>query len=244
MRFANWRAVAWSALFCLVMAAPAQDVWAQEEEDPCEKAANADQVLMTVTSDADCKLTVNGKPQATLTANQEKTVKVPGGGDGKQVLRCASTQVAGAVAEQEDLMSGGCRSYTFEVAKTWSRFTAAKKGFVTDSQTGLSWLQSDNGGDIDWNAAKKFCTDKGGRLPTQEELRELHTSSQALTPCGEYSCNLSHFFKLSGRFFWSSSMFEDQAITLGFGNPIKPSVMSAKPATAKDVRVLCVSGAK
>lgn len=32
---------------------------------------------MTVTADADCKLTVNGKPHGTLTANQEKTGERP-----------------------------------------------------------------------------------------------------------------------------------------------------------------------
>jgi hypothetical protein len=243
MSSVSWRVAVWSAVVCVAMIAPARSGWAQEEEDPCEVADKAGQVLMAVTADADCKLTVNGKPQGTLTANQKKTVKVPGGGDGKQVLRCASTKVAGAVAKQEDLMSGGCRSYTFEVNQVWSRFTAAKKGFVTDSQTGLSWLQGDNGGDIDWNAAKKLCAEKGGRLPTQEELRALHVGDASLTPCGEYPCKMSHLFRLSGRFFWSSSTFEDQAITVGFTGP-RPNVLSVKPATAKDVRALCVATAK
>jgi Protein of unknown function (DUF1566) len=225
-------------VFCLVAAAPARSVSAQEE-DPCEVAAKAGQVLLTVQADADCKLTVNDKPQGSLSANQEKTVKVAGG---KPVVKCASVKFPGAVAQDEQLIESGCGSVTFEVDALWSRFTAQKNG-VEDTETGLTWAQSDNGKDIDWNGAKQYCTEKGGRLPTQEELRTLHLGDALNTPCGEFPCKMSQHFKLTGRFFWSSSTFEKQAIVVGLAGA-RPAVQSADPAMAKDVRVLCVSAAK
>lgn len=223
---------------CLVMAAPGGNVWAQEE-DPCEAAAKAGQVLLTVVSDAECALTVNGKPYGTLSANKEKTITV---GTQKQVTRCASVKFPGAVAQDEQLIESGCGSVTFEVNALWSRFTAQKNG-VKDSETGLTWAQSDNGKDIDWNGAKQYCTEKGGRLPTQEELRTLHLGDALNTPCGEFPCKVSQHFKLTGRFFWSSSTFEKQVIAVGLAGA-RPAVQSIDPATAKDVRVLCVSAAK
>ena len=234
----DWRVAVSSAVVFLAVAAPVRNVSAQEE-DPCEAAAKAGQVLLTVQADADCKLTVNGEPQGSLSANQEKTVKVAGG---KQVVQCASVKFPGAMAKDEQLIESGCGSVTFEVGALWGRFNAQKDG-VKDAETGLTWAQSDNGKDVDWNGAKQYCSEKGGRLPTQEELRTLHLGDALNTPCGEFPCKVSQHFKLTGRFFWSSSTFEDQAIVVGLAGA-RPAVQSTKPAMAKDVRALCVSAAK
>jgi Protein of unknown function (DUF1566) len=238
MKVANWRVISSILVFCLMAVGSARNVSAQEE-DPCEAASKAGQVLLTVQADADCKLTVNDKPQGSLSANQEKTVKVAGG---KQVTKCASVKFPGAIAQDEQLIESGCGSVVFEVNALWGRFTAQKNG-VKDTESGLTWAQSDNGKDVDWNGAKQYCTEKGGRLPTQEELRTLHLGDALNTPCGEFPCKVSQHFKLTGRFFWSSSTFEKQAIAVGLAGA-RPAVQSVDPSMAKDVRALCVSAAK
>lgn len=231
--------IAWVGAFCLVMAASAQSGVA-DEDDPCSKAADAGKVLLRVTSDANCKLTVNKEPHGALTANQERSITVAGG---RLVTRCASTELAGAVADDEQEILAGCGTVTFEVAGAWRRFSA-KKGVVADAETGLSWIPSDNGGDVNWQGAKKYCADKGGRLPTKEELRQLYLGSAASTPCGEFPCRMSHLFRLSGRFFWSDSVFAPgQPIAVGFSGSA-PGLQSVSETMTKDVRALCVAAAK
>jgi len=228
-----------AALYLIATVSPGNA--SADERDRCSEVAKAGRALVTVTSDANCKLTINGEAKGTLTANQPRDVEAAGG---KQVIDCASTEVSGAATQDTLLLGGGCGSMTFEVAQAWHRFTADKGGAVADADTGLRWIQSDNGADIDWNGAKQYCAGKSGRLPTEKELSQLHTGGAVRVKCGEYSCMLSHLFRLSGRFLWSSSPFEtDQAIIIGFAGQ-RPAVQSVKQSVAKDARALCVSAAK
>lgn len=57
------------------------------------------------------------------------------------------------------------------------------EGMVHDPKTDLIWTDSDNGGMIDWNDAKKYCEELelGGwddwRLPTYDELEAMYDES-------------------------------------------------------------------
>lgn len=59
-------------------------------------------------------------------------------------------------------------------------FIAGNKGIVLDRKTGLMWAARDNGEDITWHDAKKYCEDyhAGGytdwRMPTIDELVSLY----------------------------------------------------------------------
>ena len=59
------------------------------------------------------------------------------------------------------------------------RFQVVDDSIVVDSLTGLMWALKDNGKDINWWEAKKYCTDfnEGGytdwRLPDIKELATL-----------------------------------------------------------------------
>ena len=65
------------------------------------------------------------------------------------------------------------------------RFIAYYDGTVLDTRTGLMWAAEDNGSDIDWPSAKKYCENfRGGgysdwRMPTQEELAGLYDQSES-----------------------------------------------------------------
>jgi hypothetical protein len=60
------------------------------------------------------------------------------------------------------------------------RFIAYDNGTVLDTKTNLTWAAKDNGSDINWYDAKKYCEDyRGGgytdwRMPTQDELAGLY----------------------------------------------------------------------
>lgn len=61
-------------------------------------------------------------------------------------------------------------------------FIAYSNGTVSDSRTGLMWAASDNGEDISWHDAKKYCEDYLGgwyddwRMPTLFELAGLYNT--------------------------------------------------------------------
>jgi hypothetical protein len=240
MRFAKGTVVLGLAVACFVVVASTQPAWAQDDDAACAAAEKAGKALVNFVSDAKCKLTVNGQALGELAANQERAIAIP---DNEQKIQCASTEIPGAVAQIEDRLTGCGSSVSLEVADMWRRFTAGKNGMVVDS-AGVTWLQSDNGANIDWEGAKKFCAGKGGRLPTDSELRQLHTEGKVTTPCGEYPCNMSHLFKLTNRFFWSSVPFEkDQAIVVGLAG-FRPAVQSVKTNVSQDARALCVAGTK
>jgi len=79
------------------------------------------------------------------------------------------------------------------------RFINNHDGSVTDTQTDLMWADKDNGGDINWTGAKSHCQaysaggKTGWRMPTGDELGQLHTS-------GAYGS----LIKKTGEYVWSS----------------------------------------
>jgi len=65
------------------------------------------------------------------------------------------------------------------------RFVAYDNGTVKDTKTGLMWASKDNGEDITWKGAKRYCENyRGGRytdwrMPTQDELAGLYDKSES-----------------------------------------------------------------
>lgn len=63
------------------------------------------------------------------------------------------------------------------------RFLTLDDGTVQDQKTGLIWASRDNGSNITWSSAKKYCENytKGGfrdwRMPTASELKSLYAKS-------------------------------------------------------------------
>ena len=86
-----------------------------------------------------------------------------------------------------------------------ARFVLTHAGTIRDSTTGMEWSQSDNGSDIDWEEATRYCDNQGGnwRLPTSSELLGIYDTSLS-APCGNYTCNTSSKFGLTGPRFWTN----------------------------------------
>lgn len=74
-----------------------------------------------------------------------------------------------------------------EKTGTDGRFVAYSNGTVIDTKSGLMWAAVDNGADINWQDAKKYCDSYavGGhhdwRLPTIAELESLLTTPESNT---------------------------------------------------------------
>jgi len=75
-----------------------------------------------------------------------------------------------------------------------------------EAARGRQWAESDNGSDVNWNDAKRYCASKGSgwRLPTVAELQSSYQSGQS-TPCGQWTCKVASKSRLTGRpAFWSN----------------------------------------
>src|SRR5689334_15343472 len=71
----------------MLVGAAAASARQPQGEDRCAAVAKIGRVLATVASDAPCKLTVNGEPAGTLTANTPQEVRSAGG---EQVYECTA----------------------------------------------------------------------------------------------------------------------------------------------------------
>jgi len=81
---------------------------------------------------------------------------------------------------------------------------------VLDNRTKLMWARFDNGTDINWTDAKKYCEQyRGGgykdwRLPTQDELATLYDAKKSYqTPCGS-TVHTTKLIEISCSSLWSS----------------------------------------
>lgn len=85
-----------------------------------------------------------------------------------------------------------------------SRFDPLPDGLLRDHRTGLVWSASDNGDDVDWNDASRYCTGRGMRLPTVGQLLKLVDRTGSVgTPCQDRQCKVSERFHLTGHSYWS-----------------------------------------
>ena len=148
-----------------------------------------------------------------------------------------------------------CLVFAASVAATGSNLLAADisataemtdqgGGVLQQVATGLEWAQADNGADIDWKSAGKFCAAKGDgwRLPSVAELQSLYDKSGQLeSSCGAgFTCKLSPLFKITGPWAWSnepSTSLSAWIVILTKGNTYTYVVSDA----AKK-RALCVLG--
>ena len=108
-----------------------------------------------------------------------------------------------------------------------ARFEAAE-GAVRDGKTSLQWSQKDNGADVDFNGAKKYCEDltlaghDDWRLPTLEELKGLYDEKVASPPTYQYRgkaypLRVDPAFQLTAPGIWSSSLrYQNRPVAWSF----------------------------
>ncbi|MDM8541871.1 caspase family protein [Desulfococcaceae bacterium HSG9] len=104
------------------------------------------------------------------------------------------------------------------------RFIAYKNGTVKDTKSGLIWAAKDNGEDIDWKDAKKYCENykAGGytdwRLPTIDELEGIYdsNSSYAMDCNNDYKIHTTKSIHISCWRVWSSDIRGSEAAYFDF----------------------------
>ncbi|HWS27014.1 MAG TPA: protein kinase [Xanthomonadales bacterium] len=124
-----------------------------------------------------------------------------------------------------------------------NRYVAADLDSVRDHKFGLLWAAADNGVDIDWFDARKYCEDKGPgwRLPSLPELNSLYDETGTYTrDCGESICKVTPAIQLSAGFHWTRVPAEEsRAWVVDFANGARQSMAVINPYF---IRALCVHG--
>jgi hypothetical protein len=107
---------------------------------------------------------------------------------------------------------------------------------------GVIWSAADNGRDVSWDEADRYCTHRGMRLPSVAQLQSLVDRSGATTtPCQAKQCKVSGQFHLTGYRFWSKQFEGGRwAVFVHLDNG-RRSFDSA--ASRDSFRALCVRGA-
>ncbi len=112
-------------------------------------------------------------------------------------------------------------------------------GFLLDTRTGLEWTQSDNGSNINWNDANRYCQGKGMRLPSIDELEGIYDRpGSGTTQCGSWTCKVSPLFRLTTPWPWSAMQkgsSEAWRLALSKGTRLSDHVL-----TPNGDRALCV----
>jgi Protein of unknown function (DUF1566) len=129
-------------------------------------------------------------------------------------------------------------------------FIAYNNETVLNKKRGLMWAAKDNGKDINWANAKKYCADyRGGgytdwRLPTQNELEGLYDGTKNYkADCG-FDVHLTKLIHLTCFFVWASNKFESEAASVYLGADYNADTFMVKQSTVKNYRVLPVRSNK
>lgn len=103
-------------------------------------------------------------------------------------------------------------------------FKADKDDIVVDKKSGLMWAAYDNGSDINWADAKKYCERyRGGgysdwRLPKQDELAQLYDSKKSYqSKCGSI-VHTTKLIEISCSSLWASETNGNDAAFFQFTN--------------------------
>lgn len=198
------------------------------------------QATLEVRTDQPCNLVVNGSPQGQLSAGVPITLQT---GAGAQWIECST---AAGKARRELTVAADSHSVVVLRASLIGRFRDQGNGIIADQKTGFQWTASDNAGDIGWAAADRYCREldlagPGWRLPTVAELEQIYDGSGTLTvPCQDLRCEVDPAFRLTGSWYWSSDLSDEDASLAWYLAFHQAGRGSASLSAEQTGRALCV----
>jgi hypothetical protein len=148
---------------------------AERRQRDAAAAAEAQKGTMIVKSDTRCELSVNGETQGWLEAEATQRVKVDAG---EQLIECNAGD--GRKIEQTEEIDSGKQSVVRLTMPSLERFSRVADG-IADRDQQLIWASADNGSDINWGDAGRYCAGKGSgwTLPSVAALQSLYDASGA-----------------------------------------------------------------
>lgn len=227
----------------------AKKVQATEHAEASRKAeashrADASRATMVIKVNGDCALSVNGDSLGRLTADKTRTVKVNAG---EQLIECDAAD-GQRIETTERIAAGEQKVFRLSLSRgvasgsetsSDERFSAVADG-VRDVQQNVIWAPRDNGANVNWDQATRYCSGLGSgwTLPAVAQLKSLidplYRNRKAVA--GGTISLATTMIDLTGGNFWSSEKDSSQAwlvsLIIGWG--------SAAVSTGNPGRALCV----
>lgn len=121
---------------------------------------------------------------------------------------------------------------------------------ITDKRNYLMWIKKDNGQDVNWEQAKKYCEQcetgnfTNWRLPTMEELFNLYDENYDFSDQGNNNyLHLIPLIELSSYKIWASDVIrEGTKEYVRYLNFARGYTNKSKNIEHTDIRALCVRG--
>lgn len=186
---------------------------------------------------ASTALKVPDKKLTAVNNNQQNAKAIPEDGNRKTGLKEEDRRDSGniltgqksGIREVQDQKNGfaaenrpGVSATTREIARD-GRFIAFDNQTVLDTKTNLIWAAKDNGRDINWYNAKRYCESyRGGgytdwRMPTQDELAQLYDAGKAQRNDAQQNpLHLTGLIRLTDCCPWSSKTRGSEAAYFDF----------------------------
>lgn len=124
------------------------------------------------------------------------------------------------------------------------RYVAVGDGTVRDNETGLLWADKDNGGDIDWPDAQRYCAamGPGWDLPSAEDLMRIYDAQrQVHQECiGQLHCAITPLISVTGLTPWTRQGNGDSEAWYVYLADGKPYAYASGNTQGK--RALCMHG--
>lgn len=165
------------------------------------------------------------KSRITTKAYGETKPKVPNSDENaRKQNRRAEAVITTTVIDVIDSSDAQPSKSLKAVQITNSRFNIIDSDVVLDNETGLMWATHDNGQDIGWEEAEKYCKEyRGGgfldwRMATQEELGTLYLPEQK----NEDGFFITPLIKLTDCCTWASNYSMRSSAIFSFKTGKKP----------------------
>ncbi len=128
----------------------------QVPTSPAAAGAKSNLGTLSMQTNVDCELKINGDSQGILTAGQTQQLQVK---PGKIFVECRASE--DSWDGYSPLIRAGQQEDVRLRMPPPGRFTLREEG-THDAELGLIWAASVNDGPIDWPGAKDYCASKGG----------------------------------------------------------------------------------
>ncbi len=159
---------------------------------------------LVIKTDVACQLSINGEALDALKADVPKTLQLA---PGKQLISCVNGDQR--VERIEHVKAGGALTVQL-VLTPKERFERVAEG-INDNAQRLTWAQADNGTNIGWVDAKKYCAGMGKRwkLASGTALLSLYDPNGKIELTLDFNGTpyalkpVTSLIKFSGGGYWS-----------------------------------------
>ena len=150
----------------------AQLTRAQQQAAKVLADAAAKKATLVIKTDMTCQLSINGEERGQLDASATKRLPVD---PGEQRIECVDYDRR---VEQSVTVEAGRQAVVQLALSPPDRFERVPEG-VKDNEQNLIWAESDNGSDINWNDATRYCSGLGSgwTLPSSAALLSMYDAS-------------------------------------------------------------------